>query len=150
MFLHMLVSPAHEGPNRGRGGVEDVHTVLFTVAPESVLVRPVWSALIHDAGCPIGQGTIDDVRVACYPADIGGTPINVLVLNIENPLVSGRYSNQVAGSRMDDPFRFSSSAGRVQYVQNILGIHRLRRTITVCFLHEITPPMVPAFYKSRL
>src|SRR2546422_3252390 len=146
MFLYMLGSPAHESSDRSRRSVEDVHTVFFAVAPETILVRPIRSTLIHYTRSTISQGTVDNVRMASYPSDISGTPVDILVLNIEDPLVSRRYSNHVAGSRVHDPFRLSRSAGRVQYVQNILGVHRLRRTITIGFFHEIIPPIVPAFY----
>src|SRR5437879_10074476 len=85
MFLHVFGSPSHESSDRSRRSVEDVHPVFFAVAPEAILVRPIRSALVHYTRCPIGQGTIDNVRVASYPADISSTPINVLVLNIEDP-----------------------------------------------------------------
>src|SRR3989442_24681 len=51
---------------------------------------------------------------------------------------------------MDDPLRLSGCAGCVQYVQNILGVHWLRRTIIVGLLHEIMPPIITAFHKFSL
>src|SRR5713101_4273609 len=140
----MLGSPTHESSDRGGRCVEDAHPVFFAVTPETVLIWPIGSALVHDTRCPIGQGAVDYVRVACYPADIRGTPVDVLVFHIEDPPVGRRNTEQVAGSRVHDPFRLSSSAGRVQYVQNILGIHRLRRTIIGSLFHEIIPAMVSA------
>src|SRR2546425_2172411 len=114
MFLHVFGSPSHESSDRCRRSVEDIDPVFLAVAPETILVRPIRSTLIHYTRRPISQGTIDNVRVACYPSDIGGTPVDILILDIEDPLVSRRYANQIAGSRMHDPFRLSSSAGRVQ------------------------------------
>src|SRR2546426_12217111 len=105
MFLHVFGSPSHESSDRCRRSVEDIDPVFFAVAPETILVRPIRSTLVHYTRSTISQGTIDNVRVACYPSDIGGAPVDVLVFDIEYPLVSRRYSHPVAGRRVHDSFR---------------------------------------------
>src|SRR5215213_7084275 len=64
-----LLAPLHEGADRRRCGVEDRHPVVFDDLPEPALVGPVGGALVHHARGPIGEGAVDQVRVAGHPAD---------------------------------------------------------------------------------
>src|SRR5205823_4951106 len=80
VFGRVLLAPLHERPDGGRGGVEDGDRVLLDDVPEAVLVGKVGRALVHDAGGAIGQWAVDDVRVAGDPANVGGTPEDVLLL----------------------------------------------------------------------
>ncbi len=36
---------------------------------------------------PLDERTVDEVRVAGHPADVGGAPVGVVVLEVEDPLV---------------------------------------------------------------
>jgi hypothetical protein len=48
VLLDVLRSPLHEHPNRGRGGVEDVHVVALGDLPDAALVGVVGRVLVHD------------------------------------------------------------------------------------------------------
>ena len=92
-----LRAPLHERANRGRRGVEDRDAVALDDLPEAILLRPVGRAFVHHHRRAVGQRTVDDVAVAGDPADVGRAPVDVLVLQVEDPL--GRGVGADAGSR---------------------------------------------------
>ena len=94
--LRILGAPAHERADRGRRGVEDRHAVALDDLPEASLVRPVGRALVHHDGRAVGERTVDDVAVPGHPADVGGAPVDVFVLHVEDPLGGGVAADQVA------------------------------------------------------
>ena len=84
-FLRPLLAPLDEGAN-GRGrGVKDIHLVAVDDAPEAVGLREVGRALVHQAGGAVLQRSVNDVAVPGNPADVGGAPVSVFFLEIENP-----------------------------------------------------------------
>ena len=83
-------APAHEGADGGRRGVEDRDAVALDDLPEAILLRPVGRAFVHHDGRAVGERAVDDVAVAGDPADVGGAPVDVLVLEVEDPLASWR------------------------------------------------------------
>ena len=95
--LRILVAPAHEGADRGGRRVADRDAVLLDDPPEPVLVREVRRALVHHAGRAVGQRAVDDVGVPGHPSDVGGAPVHVGVLQVEDPL-GGRVDAR-SGSR---------------------------------------------------
>ena len=91
--LRQLLAPFHERADGGRRGVEDRDLVLLDDLPEAVLLRPVGRALVDHHRRARGERTVDDVRVAGDPADVGGAPVDVFFLQIEDPLaVVARHS----------------------------------------------------------
>lgn len=50
-------------------------------------VRVNRGALKQDCGCPIGQRSIDDVTVSCYPADVCHTAEHIPIMIAEDILV---------------------------------------------------------------
>src|SRR5215467_6548460 len=85
--LRELLAPLHEGSDGSGRRVADRDAVLLDDAPESVLVRVVGRALVHDGRRAVRQGPVHDVGVAGNPADVGGAPVDVAVVQIEDPLV---------------------------------------------------------------
>ena len=86
VLLRPLVAPLDEGADGGGRGVEDVDLVSLDDAPEAVGLGEVGRAFVHQAGRAVLQRAVDDVAVAGDPADIGGAPVDVFVLEIEDPL----------------------------------------------------------------
>ena len=81
---------AHQRANRGRSGVELVDLVLVADIPEATGVGISRDTLEHDRGGPVAERAVDDVRVAGDPADVGGAPVDVAVVIIEDVLVRQR------------------------------------------------------------
>ena len=139
----MLVAPAHEGPDGGGRRVEDRHAIALDDLPEARLVGPVGRALVHHDRRAVGERTVDDVAVARHPADVGGAPVDVFVLHVEDPLGGRVAADQVAGRRVDDALRLPRRPGRVEDVEHVLGVHRLGlETLPAGLLHQAVIPVV--------
>ena len=80
------LEPGRERADGGGRGVELGHPVLVAHLPEARGIRVVRYALEQQGNGAVGQRAVDDIAVAGDPADIGGTPENVVVFQIECPL----------------------------------------------------------------
>ena len=143
VLLRLLVAPLHHRADRRRGGVEDRHPVLLDDRPEAVVAREVRDALVHHHRGPVGQRAVDDVAVPGDPADVGGAPVHVGVrMEVEHVLVGERDLGQVAARRVHDALRLAGGARRVEQVQQVLGVERLRSTVGVGSRHQLVVPVV--------
>ena len=122
MRVRPLVALADEGADGGGRGVEDVDAILFDDAPEAVGLREIGRALVHHAGGAGGERPVDDVAVAGDPADIGGAPVGVLFLQVEDPLHGHVGLQEIAGGGVDDAFGLAGGAGGVEHVERMLAI----------------------------
>src|SRR2546422_3352642 len=123
--LRVLLSPFHERPDRGRRGVDDRDSVLLDDAPEPVLVGVVRRALVHHRGGAVGERAVDDVRMSRDPADIGGAPVHVLLLEGEDPFVRGGGPREGAARRVGDALWLARGPGRIEEGEQGLRGHRL-------------------------
>ena len=126
VLLGVLRAPLHEGANRGRRRVEDRDAVLLAQLPEAILRRPVRRALVHQARRAVRERAVHDVRVSRHPAHVGGAPVDVVLLEIENRLRRERALREIAAGGMHDALRLSRRARGVQREENVFGIHRRR------------------------
>ena len=140
----IVVAPAHEGAD-GRGrGVADGDAVLFDDAPEAILVRCVRRAFIHDGGGAVGERAVDHIGVTGDPADIGRAPIDVGVLQIEDPLGRRIDAGEIAAGGVLDALGLARRARGVEEVEHVLRVHFFRRTVGIRPLDELVPPHVTA------
>ena len=140
--LRVLLAPFHERADRRRGRVADRDAVLLDDPPEAVFVREVGRALVHDGGRAVRERPVHDVGVAGHPADVRGAPVDVVLVDVEDPLVGGRDAREVAARGVDDAFRLARRARRVEEVEEILGVHRLGGAPGLDALDEVVPPDV--------
>ena len=117
VFLGPLRAPLHERADRRRSGVEDRDAVALDQVPEPVARRRVGRALVHQARRAVREGAVDHVRVPRDPADVGRAPVDVLVLEIEDPLRRRVDPDQIAAGGVEDALRLPRRAGRVQDVE---------------------------------
>ena len=89
-LLHRRVAGLHQRADRGRRGVEDVDLVLVDHLPEARHGRIVRHAFEHQRGGAVRERSVDDVAVAGDPADVGGAPVDVAVVIVEDVLVRHR------------------------------------------------------------
>lgn len=61
----------------------------------------------HDGRCAVRQWTVNHVSVSGDPSNVGGTPINITRMIIENVLESGGRVNQVSRSGVENALRFA-------------------------------------------
>src|SRR5690606_32398593 len=86
-LLHRVFAFAHQGADGSRGGVEDVDLVLVAHLPETRRVGIGGYPLEHQADGTVGEGAVDDVGVARYPAHVCGTPVDLTLLVVEHVFV---------------------------------------------------------------
>ena len=76
----------------------------------------------HQRGRAVGERPIDDIAVAGHPADVGGTPVDVAVLIVEDVLMRHRREHEIAAGGVQHTLR---RAGRARGVEEIvLSIQR--------------------------
>jgi hypothetical protein len=110
--------------------------------PEPVALGPVGSALVHQAGRPVRERTVDEIGVSGDPPHVGRAPEDVALLEIEDVLHRARRADEIAARRVHDPLRLSRRARRVEDEEHILGIHHLGFAFVVRMLHEPVVPVV--------
>ncbi|CEG10123.1 hypothetical protein BN961_03558 [Afipia felis] len=126
-LLHRLVTGLHQRADRRRRGVEDVDLVLVDDVPEPRIVRIVRHAFEHHRGRAVGERPVQNVAVAGDPADVGGAPVDVAVVIIEDVLVRHRHEDQITGGGVQHAFRLSGRTRSVEDEQRIFRVHRLAR-----------------------
>src|SRR5690606_29958280 len=108
------------------------------------LVRVVRGPLVHDRGGAEGERAVDDVAVPGDPADVGGAPVDVVLLEVEDDLGGVGTAEQVAGRRVQDALGLAGRAGGVEDVERVLAVDRLGRAVGRGALGQLVPPAVAA------
>ena len=67
--------------------------------------------------------------MAGYPTDVRSAPVNVFILEIENPFGSEVRLQQVTGGRVQNAFRFSRRARSVKNVKRMFAVQFFGGTI---------------------
>src|ERR1700733_8221492 len=76
------------------------------------------------------------------PADIGRTPVHIIILEIEDQLAGVVRAHTVATGRVNQPLRLSSRPGGIEDVERVLCIEWLCRTLRCSLLHQVVPPEI--------
>ena len=79
-------APGHEGADGGGGAVKNCDFVAVNNFPEAIFLGEVGRAFVHHDARAIRERAVDDVAVAGDPADVGGAPVDVVFVQIENQL----------------------------------------------------------------
>src|SRR4051794_14814329 len=100
----MLLAPLDKSSDSGRGRVKDGDAVTLDDVPKTIERRVIRSPLIHHDRRAVRERAVDNITMAGHPADIGRTPINILVLKIKYQARRVRRLRQVAARRVQYPF----------------------------------------------
>src|SRR5580704_11450798 len=122
MRLDPFRAPGHESADGGGGAVKDGNFVTIDNFPEAIAAREIRSAFVHDDAGGVGEWTVNDVTVAGDPADVCGTPIHVVVAQIENQSGAPHALQQVAGGSVQNAFGLAGGAAGVKDVERMFGI----------------------------
>ena len=144
MFQRPLLAPLDERANRGRRRVKNVHLVLLDEAPETIGLGPVGRAFIHQRGRAVRQRPVNDITVSGHPTDVGGAPVSVFVLKIENPFAGEMSLQEIAAGRVQNAFRFSCGARSVKNEERVFAVEFFRRTVCIDSFDQLMPPVVAA------
>ena len=152
-LLHRLLARAHQRADRGRSGIEDVDLMLVDDFPEAAHRRIVRDAFEHQGRRAVGERAVDDVAVARDPTDVGGAPVDVALVIVEDILVGHRGKDEISAGGVDDALGRAGRAGGVEDEQRILGVHRLGRAMRghrlFGFVQPDVAPVSPADGASR-
>lgn len=97
--------------------------------------------------CAVRQWTIHHVGMSRDPADIGGTPINITGVIVEDILESCCRINQISRGGMENSFRFSGRTAIYKKNTNIrFVVEETKRTM--CVLPQNYPSTNCIFYLS--
>ncbi|OXC78774.1 hypothetical protein BSU04_10245 [Caballeronia sordidicola] len=96
MHRAIRFSALDERPDGSRRGVESRHLVALDHVPEAAGVRVRGHTFENDLGRANGGRPVADVRMPRDPADVGGTPEDIVRLDVEGPLHGDRSPQQIA------------------------------------------------------
>ena len=119
------VTILHVHAERCRSGVQNGGSVFFHNSPIPVGLRIIGSTFVHYFCHAEHQWRVDNVAVACYPANIRGAKKDVLFIEIKDPLCGRIQMGKIAASSMHDSLGLASSAGRVEDVEGMDAVDRL-------------------------
>ena len=139
-----LTAGLHEGADGRGGGVEDGDLVAGHDVPEAAVVGEVGGTLVHERGGPVAQRAVDDVAVAGDPADVGGAPVDVVVLDVEDAAGGEVDAGQVAGGGVDDALGLAGGAAGVEDEEQVFGVGRLGPAGVRLAGDGVVPPHVAA------
>lgn len=77
------------------------------------LRKRMWHTY-YDGCCAICQRTVNYVSMSCNPAAIGGTPINIAWMIVENIFKGRCCINQISRSGMENALWFSGRAADIE------------------------------------
>ena len=146
----MLFTLTHECANRCWCAVENRDLQLFHDRPPAIPCGRVGSSLVHHLRRAVGERSVNDIGVAGDPTDIGGTPVGVVGLDVKHILVGEGGTEQVARTRVHDPFRLRRRAARVEQEEELLCRHRIGGARCNLRINEVAPPVVAAGVHCRL
>ena len=102
----------------------------------------IRSALVHHHRRARRERTVHRVAVSGDPPDVGGAPVDVLVLQIEHPLHRHQRVYQVAAGRVHDALGLAGSARGVERIERMLGVELGRRAHGALRRDQLVPPDV--------
>ena len=117
-----MVPRFDEGTNGGWSSVKDGDTVLLDDIPEATEVGMIGSTFIHDLSHAIGERSVGDVGMAGDPTDVGGTPVNIVILHVENIFAGGVSAGEVTAGGVKDSLGFSCRSGGVENEKRVLAV----------------------------
>ena len=88
--------------------------------------------------------------MAGNPADIGGTPENIVVVQVEHPQIGDDGVEQVTGAGVLDAFRLAGGAGGVEQKQRVFRVHPFGLATCLLAVDYIRPPVVAAFLHGNI
>ena len=112
------------------GAVYTIVALYFsTMSQNRSLSGKSRRALVHHRGSAVGQGAIDDIAMAGDPANVGGTPVDVLLLKVKDPLGGGVDAHHVSPRSVDNAFGLAGGPASVEDKKHVLAVHGLGGTL---------------------
>src|SRR4029077_4452973 len=145
-----MIAPANKCADRCWRGIKNVDPIFFDNFPEPIRFRPIGRAFIHDRCCAVSERTINDVAVACDPADISRAPKDIFISNVEDVFRGRVNADQITARRVEDAFWFASGTTCIEKIKWMLAVEWRGRTVSIDILQLAMPPDVTAFFHVNL
>ncbi len=145
-----VVAELHQRADRRRRGVEDRHAVLLADLPEAAAIGEGRRAFVHHQRRAGSERAVADVAVAGDPADVGGAPEDVVVLDVEHPLGRQLGAQQVTRARVLDALGLAGGAGGIEQEQWMLRVDPFRIASRRLACDQVVPPDVAALDHRHL
>nr|GEZ45225.1 hypothetical protein [Tanacetum cinerariifolium] len=143
---HVVEGRGHERTD-GRGrGVKNRDVVLVNDLPKAARRGVRGHALKQQRGAATQQRAVEQIRVPCDPANIGGAPVNVVFLNLKHVLERVLGPHHVAGLGVHHAFGLAGAAAGVEDKQRVLSRHFHGRAGFGHVPHFIVKPDVAVFF----
>src|SRR5204863_6940980 len=117
--------------------------------PEASTVGKIGRPLVHQSRRAVGQRPVNNIGMACHPADIRRAPVNVVFFDVENQVVGHGCSEKVSRGGVNDAFRLAGGSAGVKDIEQVLGIHRFGGTLVGGLGDEVVPQQVPSRGEGR-
>ncbi|KAF5054275.1 hypothetical protein DSECCO2_389690 [anaerobic digester metagenome] len=137
VFRRPLFAHPHEHPDGGRGGVEDRHPQILDQPPVGAGVGVVRRPFGEDDGRADLERAVDDVTVAGDPAGVGGAPVDVVLLDVEDVAGGVVGSDRIPAAGVHDALRGAGRTARVEDEERVFRVHRLRRAVGCGTGHQV-------------
>ena len=144
MPQRILFAPFDKSTDRGRGGVQDVDLVAVDHIPKTIKVGIVRRPFVHKDRRTVGQRAVNHIAVTGYPADVGRTPENVVVLEVKYELCGVSGLRKISARRVQNALRLTGRSRCVKYEQRMFRVEFLGRAWDGDSLCEFVPPVVAA------
>ena len=128
--------------NRSRRSVENRYLVVFDHFPETSSVWVRRNAFEDNLCAAERQRAVGNVSVASHPADVGRTPENVFMLQVERPLGRERSVQQVAPGRVLYTLGLAGRTRGVEQKQRVLGAYPFGFASQGLGVHLVVQPVV--------
>src|SRR5580704_18226125 len=96
--------------------------------PEAAEIGHVWGPFVHQGGGAVGEGAVDDVAVSGDPANVGGAPVDVFIVNVEDVFAGDVGADHVAAGGVNDALGLAGGTAGVEYIERVFGVHRFGGT----------------------
>src|SRR5215213_872397 len=114
MLERPLLAPLDEGAYGCRRGVKNIDAMALDDLPETIRLGMIRRSLVHQGRRAVREWAIDDVGVARHPADVCRTPVEVFILEIEDPFRRQVCLQEIAARSMKNAFRLSGRSRCVE------------------------------------
>ena len=142
MLFHPRVAPFDKRANRGGRRVEDADLVLLDYLPEAIVLGEIRRAFIHHDRRAGRQRPVNGVAVAGDPSDIGGAPVDIVVLQVEHPPHRHQHVRQVSAGSMHDALGLAGGAAGVEGEQRMLAVELRGVALRALRGDQLVPPDV--------
>ena len=131
--------------DRSRCSVENGGLVILDHLPETTGIRVGRDAFEDDFGRATSQRAVGDIGVTGNPTDVGGTPEDIAILDVEGVLHGQDGVQQVPASGVLNTFRLAGRTRGVEQEQRVFGFNPFRFANVRLVFQNVVQPLVTAF-----